>query len=97
MMQRSRETLRPVGVTESTNTDRPYIVGMCVVLCSYLPRITDRRIIHIDLKGAPPIVDYFIAYVRLIKRLGGTGVLIEWEDTFPYDGAACFTRFSHYA
>lgn len=48
--------------------------------------IPDRRIVHLDLKGAAPKVFYFELFFRLIKNLGATGVLIEWEDTFPYSG-----------
>lgn len=41
---------------------------------------------HLDLKGAQPKLEYMLELIKLIKKLGGTGLLIEWEDTFPYDG-----------
>lgn len=42
---------------------------------------------HYDLKGAHPRADYLKESFRLAKQLGATGVLIEWEDVFPWDGA----------
>ncbi|XP_060528149.1 hexosaminidase D-like [Cylas formicarius] len=46
----------------------------------------DERIIHLDLKGAPPKISYFSRLFPLIAELGGTGILIEYEDMFPYNG-----------
>ncbi|VDP57330.1 unnamed protein product [Heligmosomoides polygyrus] len=43
-------------------------------------------IVHFDLKGAPPTVDYFLVLLRLVQQAGATGVLIEWEDMFPWSG-----------
>lgn len=42
------------------------------------------RLIHIDLKGAPPKPSYFEKFFPFIKSYGATGILLEWEDTFPY-------------
>ncbi|KAK0095343.1 hypothetical protein PV326_008623 [Microctonus aethiopoides] len=42
------------------------------------------KIVHIDLKGAPPIIDYYKYLLKLLKQLGATGILIEYEDMFPY-------------
>lgn len=43
-------------------------------------------VIHFDLKGAPPKVDYFLDLLRLIAKGGATGILLEWEDMFPWTG-----------
>ncbi len=44
------------------------------------------RIVHIDLKGAQPKVQYFKDFFKLIRDFGATGILLEYEDVFPYTG-----------
>jgi hexosaminidase len=48
--------------------------------------IPPHRIVHLDLKGAPPSIDYIKKILTMSKRLGATGVLVEWEDMFPWSG-----------
>lgn len=40
------------------------------------PYIPKKRIVHFDLKGAPPLVSYFKQIFPLIKNLGATGILL---------------------
>lgn len=44
------------------------------------------KIVHLDLKGAPPKISYYEDFFRLISSMGATGLLIEYEDMFPYEG-----------
>lgn len=44
------------------------------------------RFVHLDLKGAAFKVSYYEQLLPFIARIGATGVLIEYEDTFPYSG-----------
>ncbi len=49
--------------------------------------IPPQRIVHFDLKGAPFQVGYFEKIFKMISGdLGATGILMEWEDMFPYTG-----------
>ncbi|VBB30702.1 unnamed protein product [Acanthocheilonema viteae] len=61
---------------------------------SYNKSFYANRIIHFDLKGAAPKLSYFKEVLKLIKANGATGILIEWEDTFPFDGILAENRNS---
>ncbi|XP_063898665.1 hexosaminidase D isoform X2 [Helicoverpa armigera] len=45
-----------------------------------------KRIVHLDLKGAPLRVEYLEKVMVLMRTWGADGILLEWEDTFPYTG-----------
>lgn len=61
------------------------------------PLFTGHKIVHLDLKGAPPKVSYYDYLFRLLKNLGATGVLIEYEDMFPFYGNLIdITAGNHY-
>lgn len=44
------------------------------------------RFVHLDLKGAPFKLSYYEQLLPFLSRIGATGILIEYEDTFPYGG-----------
>ena len=48
--------------------------------------IPSRRLVHLDFKGAPPRLPYLKGVLALAANLGATGVLLEWEDMFPWSG-----------
>lgn len=50
------------------------------------PYVPPHRLVHIDFKGAPPELTYLRKIFPLIKKFGGTGLLLEWEDMFPWSG-----------
>ncbi|XP_014613036.1 PREDICTED: hexosaminidase D-like [Polistes canadensis] len=50
------------------------------------PLFKGHKIVHLDLKGAPPKIGYYKYLLPLLKKLGATGILIEYEDMFPFDG-----------
>lgn len=41
-------------------------------------------LIHIDMKGGPPTVPYLLSLLPLLRSWGATGILVEWEDMFPW-------------
>jgi hexosaminidase len=46
----------------------------------------ERHLVHLDLKGAPPKMSYLLHLLPLFRDLGATGLLVEYEDTYPYIG-----------
>ncbi|CAG7828947.1 unnamed protein product, partial [Allacma fusca] len=44
------------------------------------------KVVHLDLKGMPPLIQYFRNLFPLLKQSGVTGILVEYEDMFPYHG-----------
>lgn len=50
------------------------------------PSIKPQKLVHLDLKGAPPKISYYEKIFPLLAKWGATGLLIEYEDMFPYWG-----------
>jgi hexosaminidase len=38
------------------------------------------------LKGAPPKLDYILRMLKWVRDTGATGIIIEYEDMFPFSG-----------
>ncbi|KAM5216990.1 hexosaminidase D isoform 4-T4 [Hipposideros larvatus] len=55
----------------------------------------EMRLVHLDLKGAPPKVSYLAEIFPLFRALGANGLLIEYEDMFPYEGHLRLLRAQH--
>ncbi|KAM9001313.1 hexosaminidase D isoform X2 [Sarcophilus harrisii] len=53
------------------------------------------QLVHLDLKGAPPKVSYLAEIFPLFHALGANGILIEYEDMFPYEGPLQLLRARH--
>lgn len=50
-----------------------------------MPYVPNHRIVHLDLKGAPPKISFLKKFFAMVKDLGATGILLEWEDMFPWE------------
>ncbi|XP_075375171.1 hexosaminidase D isoform X3 [Mycteria americana] len=68
---------------KQSRAERQHAAGMEASMEAGGPR---RRLVHLDLKGAPPRASYLAEVLPLLRALGATGLLLEYEDTFPYAG-----------
>ncbi|RNA40912.1 Hexosaminidase D [Brachionus plicatilis] len=56
-----------------------------------------QKLVHLDLKGSPPKLNYLKELIPFMKKSGATGVIIEYEDFFPYkDDLESVTNQNHY-
>ncbi|KAH8024788.1 hypothetical protein HPB51_001202 [Rhipicephalus microplus] len=62
------------------------VVLLAQVVLAAINVIPPHRLVHLDLKGAPPKASYLISLIPILKSLGATGLLLEYEDTFPFVG-----------
>lgn len=51
--------------------------------------------IHLDFKGAAPKISYLEKLFPLLHRWGVTGICIEYEDMFPFDGSLQIIQHKH--
>lgn len=56
------------------------------------------RLVHLDLKGAPPRMDFLLSLLPWLRDHGATGLLLEWEDMLPFSGQlACISAADAYS
>ena len=61
----------------------------------YIPK---QRVVHLDLKGAPPKASILVKLMPWLAKNGATTVLLEYEDMFPWDGTlAPLAAKNHYS
>lgn len=56
----------------------------------------DYVVVHLDLKGMPPKLSYLKSLLETLKRNGVNGLLMEYEDTFPYEGTLANLSVVHH-
>lgn len=52
-------------------------------------------VVHLDLKGAPPKLEYLKSLLPIMSKLGVNALLIEYEDMFPYNRSLIGLRASN--
>uniref|UniRef100_A0A2P2I1L9 beta-N-acetylhexosaminidase n=1 Tax=Hirondellea gigas TaxID=1518452 RepID=A0A2P2I1L9_9CRUS len=74
----------PYGEPVYGKTDRP----------NYIPK---QRVVHFDLKGAPPLMGILQTIIPWLATHGATAIILEYEDTFPFHGSlAQIATLNHY-
>ncbi|XP_063866168.1 hexosaminidase D-like [Scylla paramamosain] len=53
------------------------------------------KLVHLDLKGAPPRMSYYEQIFPVISSFGATGLLVEYEDMFPYHDKLAHLKAPH--
>ncbi|PAV58144.1 hypothetical protein WR25_11774 isoform G [Diploscapter pachys] len=71
------ENLRSTVIPRISHNDQVFVVRRFKVECGL---------------GAPVKVPYFKQLLELIRDLGATGALFEWEDMFPFEGQLADVR-----
>ncbi|XP_045506394.1 hexosaminidase D-like [Colias croceus] len=70
-----------------------YVVIYFIVLGYWFSKNSDVKtalnlpnvIVHLDFKGSPPKLTYLKTLLPRLQELGVTGLLLEYEDMFPYE------------
>lgn len=65
----------------------PVFVGSKTpVRLDYVVVHLDYVVVHLDLKGMPPKLKYLKSLLMTLKSHGVNGLLMEYEDMFPFEG-----------
>ncbi|VDO39313.1 unnamed protein product [Haemonchus placei] len=87
-------SLRQDDITDSAVSPRKKVGGPF----DPQPKSFLQAIVHLDLKGAPPLMSVYEWFFPLLRSLGVHGVLMEYEDMFPYSGELeKVKRVQHYS
>ncbi|GLH10878.1 Uncharacterized protein GBIM_15757 [Gryllus bimaculatus] len=72
----------------STNGDRSSKVPVAAKAKdrARVPGDPPALVVHLDLKGSPPTMPFLKSFLELIAEEGADGLLLEYEDTFPFEG-----------
>ena len=70
------------GTKRHTNQNESRLLGVpSLNFNTQNPYVPRRRLVHLDLKGAPPVVSFYKKLLPMIKGMGATGVLLgEFKD-----------------
>ncbi len=62
------------------------------------PALPPLRLIHIDLKGARPQLNFWISFCQMLRDWGDVnGLILEWEDSFPLNVLRSFQQDNAYS
>ncbi|KAI1287965.1 hypothetical protein HDE_09718 [Halotydeus destructor] len=76
--------MRAINSGQSSANLNPGVVpGQQLTKGGYIPGL---RLVHFDLKGAPPKISYLKQVFPLLKAAGANGIILEYEETFPFWG-----------
>ncbi|XP_065352619.1 hexosaminidase D-like isoform X2 [Cloeon dipterum] len=93
-------TTKVITATQRSKKEPDYLEQQGITRVALNPKnpyIPPHRLVHFDLKGAPPKMTYLLQLLPIFKQLGATGVLLEWEDMFPFKGPlASVAALNHY-
>ncbi|XP_048585167.1 hexosaminidase D [Nematostella vectensis] len=82
-----RELKKKLAMMEMQSEERDQIVAP-------MKKFSNHKLVHLDLKGAPPKMSYLLHILPVMKKWGATGLLVEYEDTFPYQGDLAILKSS---
>ncbi|XP_046387009.1 hexosaminidase D [Ischnura elegans] len=75
---------QPLGTEAGAGDQGAAEGGMSGTTARQALYVPPHRIVHLDLKGAPPTAAYIKRILPILVHLGATGLLVEWEDAFPW-------------
>lgn len=61
-----------------------------------IPVHLDYVVVHLDFKGMPPKLSYLMSTLATLKRHGVNGLLMQYEDMFPYEGTLASLSAAHH-